>query len=63
MKKKLKLIFHILTFIGVVSFTLAFFNVGREVFDKYLVWFLGSLWVGTLGNFFINKATKKQENG
>jgi uncharacterized membrane protein YjjB (DUF3815 family) len=60
MKPKLSWLFHTLTFVGIVAFTLAFFNFGRDFFDRYVGWFLASLWIGMIGNSILKRYKKKQ---
>jgi uncharacterized membrane protein YjjB (DUF3815 family) len=60
MKLKLSWLFHTLSFIGVVAVTLAFFNIGRDFFDRYTSWFLASLWIGLIGNSILKRIKKKQ---
>lgn len=60
MKPKLSWLFQTLTFVGIVAFTLAFFNIGRELFDRYIGWFLASLWIGMIGNTILKRYKKKQ---
>ncbi|HZG60165.1 MAG TPA: hypothetical protein VEY68_06795 [Anoxybacillus sp.] len=60
MKKTLNWLFQSLTFVGVLSFTLAFFDIGRAFFDRNLNWFLASLWIGTIGNSILERYEKKQ---
>lgn len=59
MKKRLYWLFNALTAIGVVSFILGFFNVGREFFDKHLSWFLASLWIGLIGSSILRRFEKR----
>lgn len=64
MKDKLGALFSILKGIGVIALTLSFFEIGKEFFQPYLLWFLASLWVGLAGSFILEKmgnTTKKSE--
>jgi hypothetical protein len=57
-KHKLIWLFQSLTFVGVGSFTLAFFDIGREFFDRYLSWFLASLWMGIIGHLILKRGER-----
>jgi hypothetical protein len=59
MKPKLSWLFQSLTFVGVVSFTLAFFNIGRQFFDRYVSWFLACLWIGMIGTSILKRYKTK----
>ncbi|MGV2939214.1 hypothetical protein AB5I83_06455 [Mesobacillus sp. LC4] len=64
MMDKLSGLFSLLKGIGVLAITLSFFEIGKEFFHSYFLWFLASLWVGLAGSFIIErmeKATKKSE--
>ena len=38
---------------------MAFFNIGREFFDRYVFWFVTFLWIGMIGNFILKRDKKK----
>jgi hypothetical protein len=64
MKQKLSWLFNLLKGIGVIALTLSFFEIGKEFFQTYLLWFLASLWIGLAGSFILEKmgkTTKKSE--
>ena len=58
MKHKLIWLFQFLLLIGAVSYTLSFFDIGREFFDRNLSWFLAALWIGIIGNFLLKRIEK-----
>jgi hypothetical protein len=60
MKPKLSWLFQTLTFVGIAAFTLAFFNIGRELFDRHVGWFLACLWIGMIGITILKRYKKKQ---
>lgn len=59
MKKRLNWLFDSLTFFGVIPVTLMGLNIGREVMGDYLYWFVGSLWLGLIGNAILKRVEKK----
>lgn len=61
MKRKLNWLFQSLMIVGGVSYTLAFFNIGENTFDRFYIWFLTSLWVGIIGNLILKMYEKKQD--
>ncbi|MDQ0229180.1 hypothetical protein J2S19_000430 [Metabacillus malikii] len=58
--QKLNWLFQTLIVTGGVAYTLAFFEIGSEFFDRYYSWFLIFLWVGIVGNFILKWYEKKQ---
>jgi len=59
MKKALVVLFNIMTFVGVLSVTLAFFGFGRSFFHKYEAWLLAFLWGGLIGGALLKRHHKK----
>lgn len=60
MKDKLNWLFNVLAIIGGLAYTLAFFNIGNDIFDRFYIWFLSSLMIGVIGNLLLKMYEKKQ---
>ncbi|MBY0149229.1 hypothetical protein [Neobacillus niacini] len=60
MKQKLNWLFQSLIIVSGGSYTLAFFDIGREFFDRFNSWVLTSLWIGVIGILIIKWYGKKQ---
>lgn len=58
MKSKMGWLFRRLREIGAIALTLSFFDIGRDFFQAYLIWFLLSLWIGMIGSYIIERMDK-----
>ncbi|WP_246943754.1 hypothetical protein [Bacillus pinisoli] len=62
---RLRSLFNLLSGIGVIALTLAFFEIGNEFVQMHFNWFLAFLWIGMLGRFSIERLEKvnKKDHG
>jgi len=45
---------------GGVTYTLSFFGIGKELFDTYNNWFIGSLLIGVIGSLIFSEFGKNK---
>jgi len=59
-KRYLIWLFYFLAIMGGVTYTLSFFGIGKELFDTYNNWFIGSLLIGVIGSLIFSEFGKNK---
>ncbi|WP_453990397.1 hypothetical protein [Bacillus nitroreducens] len=55
-------LFNVFIFVGVLAVILGFIDIGREFLAKNIYWFVSCLWIGLIGNWFLERRKKRSEN-